>query len=112
MVKLVSIFSLKPGVDPDEVYKVWREKHTSWVKDKMLPKAKRYTINRLIHKYPLAGGTTAQFDIFGYEMIWFDNLESALRTAERLQSAQPEEFLVKFIKTCKMVIVEGENIKL
>ncbi len=112
MVKLISIFSLKTSVDPDEAYKVWREKHTSWVKDKMLPKAKRYTINRLVHKYPPAGGTTAQFDIFGYEMIWFDNLESALRTAERWQSAQPDEFLARFTNTCKMVIVEGENIKL
>ncbi len=112
MIKLVSIFSLRPGVDPDEAYKVWREKHTSWVKDKMLPRAERYTINRLIHRYPPAGGTNVEFDIFGYEMIWFDNLESALRTAERLQSAQPDEFLAGFTKTCKMVIVEGENIKL
>jgi hypothetical protein len=112
MIKLVSIFSLKPNVDPDEAYKVWRDKHTSWVKDQRLPKAKRYTINRLVHKYPPAGGSTAQFDIFGYEMIWFDNMESALRTAERLQSAQPDEFQARFAKTCKMVIVEGENIKL
>ncbi len=112
MIKLVLIFSLKPNVDAEEAYKVWREKHTSWVKDKILPKAKRYTINRLIHKYPPAGGTAAQFDIFGYEMIWFDNLESALRTAEGLQSTQPDEFLASFVKTCKMVIVEGENIKL
>ena len=112
MIKLVLIFSLKPNVDAEEAYKVWREKHISWVKDKILPEAKRYTINKVMHKYPPAGGTTAQFDIFGYEMIWFDNLESALRTAERLQSAQPDEFLARFAETCKMVIVEGENIKL
>jgi len=112
MIKLVSIFSLKTGVDPDEAYKVWREKHTLWVKDKMLQKAKRYTINRLVHKYPPAGGTTSEFDIFGYAMIWFNNLPSALRTAERLQSTQPDEFLTGFVKTCKMVMVEGENIKL
>jgi len=112
MIKLVSIFSLKPSVDPDEAYKVWREEHTSWVKGKMLPKAKRYTINRLMHKYPPAGGTTTEFDIFGYEMLWFGNLESALTTAEQMRSAQPDAFLAGFVKTCKMVIVEGENIKL
>ncbi|MEE8413353.1 MAG: hypothetical protein V3R96_02265 [Dehalococcoidales bacterium] len=112
MVKLVSIFSLKPGADPDEAYRVCRGKHTSWVKDKIQPKAKRYTINRLIHKYPPAGGTTTQFDIFGYEMIWFDNLAAALRAAEQLQNALPDEFLAGFVKTCQMVIVEGENIKL
>ncbi len=112
MIKLVLIFSLKPNVDAEEAYKVWREKHTSWIKDKILPEAERYTINRLIHKYAPAGGTAADFDIFGYEMFWFMDLESALRTAKRLQSAQPGEFLARFIKTCKMVIVEGENIKL
>jgi len=112
MVKLVSIFNLKQGVDLNEAYEVWCKKRTSWVKDKMLRKAKRYTINRLIHKYPPAGGATAQFDIFGYEMIWFDDLESALKTAEQLQSARPDEFLASFAKTCKMVIVEGEDIKL
>jgi hypothetical protein len=112
MIKLVSIFSLKPNVDTEEAYEVWCEKHTEWVKDKVLPRAERYTINRLIHKYPPAGGTAAEFDIFGYEMIWFGDLESALRTAEKLQSAQPDEFLARFTDTTKMVIVEGENIKL
>ena len=112
MIKLVLIFSLKPNVDAEEAYKVWREKHTSWIKDKILPEAKKYTINKIMYKYPPAGGTVADFDIFGYEMFWFTDLESALRTAERLRSAQPEEFLARFIKTCKMVIVEGENIKL
>jgi hypothetical protein len=112
MIKLISIFSLKPDVDSDEAYKAWREEHPSWVKDKMLPKAKRYTINRLMYKYPPAGGATTDFDIFGYEMLWFGSLESALATAERMRSAQPDAFLAGFIKTWKMVIVEGENIKL
>ena len=112
MVKLVSIFSLKPGVDPDEAYKVWREKHTPRAKDKMLPEAKKYTINRTVHKYPPAGGTVAEFDIFGYEMFWFNDLESALRATKRLRSAQPDEFLAEFATTPKMVIIEEENIKL
>ena len=112
MVKLVSIFSLKPGVDPDEAYQVWREKHTSWAKDKMLPEAKKYTINRTVHKYPPAGGTVAEFDIFGYEMFWFDDLESALKATGRLRSAQPDEFLAEFATSPKMVIAEEENIEL
>jgi hypothetical protein len=112
MLKLVSIFNLKSGVDPDEAYQVWREKHTSWAKDKMLPEAKKGAINRLIHKYHPAGGTVAEFDIFGYEMFWFTDLASALKAAGRWRSAQPDEFLAKFVKTCKMVIVEEENVKL
>jgi len=112
MVKLITIFSLEPGVDSNEAYKMWREKHASWVKDRILPEAKRYTINKVMHKYPPAGGTVADFDIFGYEMFWFTDLKSALKAAGRLQSAQPDEFLARFAKVCKMVIVEGENIKL
>jgi hypothetical protein len=112
MVKLVSIFSLKPGVDPDEAYQVWRKKHTPRAKDKMLPEAKKYTINRTVYKYPPAGGTVAEFDIFGYEMFWFDDLESALKATGRLRSAQPDEFLAEFATTPKMVIVEEENIEL
>jgi hypothetical protein len=112
MIKLVSIFSLKPNVDSDEACKAWREEHPSWLKDKMLPEAERYTNNRLMQKYPPAGGSTTEFDIFGYEMLWFDNLESALATAEQMRSAQPDAFLADFVKTWKMVIVKGENIKL
>ena len=112
MIKLVAIFSLKPNIDPEKAYMIWREKHTAWAKDKTLPEAKRYTINRTIHKYPPAGGTVAEFDIFGYEMFWFDNLESALKTTERLRNAQPDEFLAEFTTNPKMVIIEEENIVL
>ena len=112
MIKLVAIFSLKPNIDPEEAYKIWREKHTARAKDKTLPETKRYTINRTIHKYPPAGGTVAEFDIFGYEMFWFDNLESALKATERLRNAQPDEFLAEFTTTPKMVIIEEENIGL
>jgi hypothetical protein len=112
VVKLVSVFSLKPGIDADEAYKMWRGKHTSWVRDIALPEAKRYAINRVIHKYPPAGGGVAQFDIFGYAMFYFDDLESALKAAERLRSAQPDEFLSKYVTAYKMVVVAEENIKL
>ncbi len=112
MVKLISVFSLKPGIDPDQAYQAWREKHAPWAKDKMLPEAKKYTINVVIHKYPPAGGTVAEFDIFGYEMFWFDDLASALRATERLRSAQPDEFLTEFIATPKMVIAQEEAVEL
>lgn len=112
MVKLISVFSLKPGIDPDEAYKAWHEKHASWAKDKMLPEAKKYTINRVVHKYPPAGGTVAEFDIFGYEMFWFEDLESALRATGRLRSARPDEFLTEFTATNKMVIAQEEAVEL
>ena len=110
--QLASIFSLKSGVDPDKAYRVWREKHTTWAKDKTLPEARKYTINKVAHKYPPAGGTVAEFDIYGYEMFWFDDLASALRAAGRWQNSQPDEFLTEFVVAPKMVIVKGEEIKL
>lgn len=76
-------------------------------------------INTSIGEIKNGGGRTGA-RIVGKWRCWkncrgsapFDNLAAALRTAERLQSAQPDEFLVRFTKTCKMVIIEGENIKL
>jgi len=112
LVKLASIFSLKSGVDPDKAYRVWREKHTTWAKDKTLPEARKYTINKVAHKYPPAGGTVAEFDIYGYEMFWFDDLASALRAAGQWQSARPDEFLTEFVVAPGMVIVKGEEIEL
>jgi hypothetical protein len=112
MVKLVSIFSLKPGTDPDEANQAWHDQHASWIKDKILPEAKKYTTNRVVHKYAPAGGTVAEFDIYGYEMSWFEDLAAALKAAERWRSAQPDSFLTGFVSTHKMVIVAEEPIEL
>ncbi len=110
MVKIVEIFRLKPGVDADAAYRVWRGKHTVWIRDKILPGARKYAINRVIHKYPPAGGTVADFDIYGYAMTWFDDLAPALSAAGQLRSAQPDAFLTAYVTPPKMVIVEEENI--
>ena len=105
MFKVVSIFSLREKVDPDEAHRTWREKHASGVKNQLLPEAKRYTINRVVHRF-------GEVDIYGYSMIWFAAMDLALKAAERLRNAPPDEFLTKFIKTHKMVIVEEEKVDL
>ena len=74
----------------------------------MLPEVKKYHINRVVHRFK---GVNIE-DIWGFAEFWFDDMESAQRAVGRIQSAQPDEFLARFAKTCKMVIVEGENIKL
>ena len=106
MARFVSFWGLKPGVDPDEAYKYWREKHTLWAKEsKLLTEAKRYTINRVIHTF---GGS----DIYGFSDVWFDDMESALRTVRRLVSTPPDEFLAKWITTPNRIVVQEEDIEL
>ena len=105
MFKLVFIYSLKPKVDPDEAHRVWREKHTVWVKKNLLPGARKYTINRVVHGF-------GPVDIYGYSMIWFEDMDSAVKAAERLRNAPPDEFLTKFVETPKLVVVEEEKVEL
>jgi len=106
--KFTSIFGLKPGIDPDDTYRMWREEHVLYAKNLMLPEVRKYNINRVVRRFKDVNIE----DIWGIAEFWFDDLESALKTAEQLQSARPDEFLANFAKTCKMVIVEGEDIKL
>jgi len=105
MVKLLSIFGLRPGVDPEETYKHWLGKHGSWVKDKVLPEAKRYITNRVVHKF-------GETDIYGVAEIWFDDLESAQRAIGRLGSAQPDEFISKLITPPMRILVQEKDIEL
>ena len=105
MVKFVSFLSLRPGVDPDEAYKYWREKHTLWAKDKWLPEAKKYTFNRVIY-------TFGEVDIYGYIELLFDDMESALKAIGRLISAEPDEFLAKWITPPQRTFVQEEEMEL
>ena len=106
--KFNAIFGLQPGIDPDETYQEWREEHVFYAKNLALPDVKKYNINRVIHRFE---GVEIE-DIWGIAEFWFDDMESAQRAVGRIQGAQPDEFLVRFTKTCKMVIAEEENIKL
>jgi len=105
MVKFVGIFSLKPGVDPDEAYKYWREKHTLWAKDKMLPDLRRYVTSRVVRHF-------GESDIYGFAELWFDDIESALRAVERLRSAQPDEWLTEWIEVPTRFLVTEEEVDL
>lgn len=112
MIKLLSIFNLMPETDPDTAHRMWREQHAPRAKDSLLPEAKRYTINRILYKYPPAGGKVADFNYYGYEMVLFGDMASALKAAGRLRSAPPDEFLTTCVAASTMVLLEGENIRL
>lgn len=103
MVKLISIFSLRPGVDPDETYRHWLGKHGAWVKEKVLPEARKYSTNRVIHSF-------GESNVYGVAEIWFDDEESAMRAIGRLRDAQPDEFITKLITPPQRFLVQEKDI--
>ncbi len=106
--KFTAIFGLRPGIDPDETYRNWREDHALYAKKLTLPEVRKYNINRVIHRF----GDIPIEDIWGFAEFWFDDLESAQRAVERVQSAPPDEPHVKRITPAKRFIVQEEEVEL
>ena len=65
--KFNAIFGLKPGIDADETYQLWRGEHASYAKNLTLPEVKRYNINRVIHRF----GDVKREDVWGIAEFWF-----------------------------------------
>ena len=103
--KVVSVFTLRPGVDPDEAHRVWRDTSTQWVKRKLLPGARKFTINRVVYRY-------GEADIYGYSMIWVPDVDTAVKVAERLRTGAPDEFLTKYVKAPTLAIVQEDPVAL
>ena len=59
MVKYIALWSVKPGLKEQDIWKLWREKHTTWVKERC-PELKKYVQNKIIEELP--GG---EIDFFG-----------------------------------------------
>ncbi len=105
MVTFISIFGLRPGVDPEEAEKYWREKHTLWAKNILLPELKKYTRCRVIHSW----GPT---EIFGIAKMLFADLESAKRAVDRLVNAPPDDFLRSYITNVRRILATEEDVGL
>ena len=101
MVKFISVLDLRPGKNPEEVYKYWMENHTVWVKDKLLPEMKGYIINTVTR-------ALGEVDYWGVVEIWFDDMESAMRAIGRLEKAPPDHFLAELVKTPRRALVREE----
>lgn len=106
--KFNAIFGLKPGIDPDETYKMWREEHVLYAKNLMLPEVKKYNINRVVYRFK---GVNIE-DVWGFAEFWFDDMESAQRAVGRIQSAQPDEFHTQRITPAKRFIAQEEEVEL
>ena len=101
----MGINSLRPGIDPDETWRYWREKHTVWAKEKTFPELRKYTVSKVIY-------TFGPVDIYAVAQLWFDDVESAQRAIGRVISAPPDELLAKRVNPPQRIIVQEEEIEL
>ena len=95
MLKFVSFWALNRGVDSNETWKYWRETHSLWAKEKVLPDAKKYTINKVVRAF-------GEGDLFAFSEVWFDDFDTALKAAGRIIKAQPDELLSERITVPRM----------
>ena len=103
--KFSGIFGLQDGIDPDDTWKQWKEDHVQMGIDMTSPEVKKYTIDRVIHRF----GDVAVDDVWGISEFWYDSMEDAVRATERLQKATPDDFHTKRITPAKRMILEEEK---
>lgn len=99
MIKYMGIWSVKPGLDLEETWKVYRE-HVALAKETLQPELKKYIVNRVIE---------TETGISGVVEMWYEDLESAKRALSRLR-AIPDEFSKRI--TAQRLFAQGEEIKL
>lgn len=106
MVKYVVLNSLKPGVDPDEAWQYWRKQHADWAKKRFSPDAKKFVINRVVHRL-------GESNTFGFGEVSFNDVETGLKAMQRvIPFADEDDFRKKFITVEQRLFVVEEEIKL
>ena len=108
MVKYVSTFRLKPGIDPDEAVKLWHEAHIPRVLEakKKCYDIKRYVISRIL------SAPEAKPDFFGMAEQWFDDLDSAKKYMGYFLSQPPDAFSQCITDARRLFVVEEQEIEL
>ncbi|MFC1980864.1 hypothetical protein ACFLVN_01280 [Chloroflexota bacterium] len=106
MVKYVVLNTLQPGVDPDEAYQYWRKEHAAWAKKRFAPDAKKFVINRVVHRI-------GENNTFGFGEVYFNDVETGLSAMQRIIPFRDEDdFRKKFITVQQRFFVEEEEIEL
>ncbi len=114
MIRMISIFGLKPGCDPDEAYRLWKEKHTQFAKEVYLPELRKYTIHRVVETFTDTEGF-GKGEPYGVAQFLFDDLESARRAVNRMvtrSSEQLDEFANEYVLNPRRMLVEEEEVEL
>ena len=104
MVKLVTMFKLKPDFDPEESYKLWSEIHTAYIKKIFAPELKKYVIGRVVRQ--ATPGQEGE-DFFGVVQCTFENADDAQNAVKKVLNA-PDEFQNRIGESHRVVIEEKE----
>ncbi len=102
MIKILSIFALKPGYDPKESYQLWIKEHVPYVKKTMYPELKGYIVGKVVHG--LSSG-----DFFGSVQLSYNTLDDAKTAWSRILANPPDEFM-KRITDVRRVIIEEKDV--
>jgi hypothetical protein len=100
MINVISTFSLKPGYDPEETYKLWTEEHIPYVKKMLSPELQGYVIGRVVHN--LTGG-----EFYGGVRLSFRSLEDAKMAFGRLLT-HPDEFTARICNIRRIIVEERD----
>jgi uncharacterized protein (TIGR02118 family) len=106
MVKLVSLFNLRPGVDPAEFERDYHQIHIPLAKK--LPGQRKYTISKV------RPSKRRQVPFYRMAQNYFDDMDAlrqALASKEALETAQDQSFHSK-IQDFVQLICEEEEVQL
>jgi len=106
MIKYIALWVVKPGLDPDRIWKDWQEKHAPWVKERLAPDLKRYVQHRILEELP-----GAPVDFFGLTEFWFEDIESAKRAIARMTEPPLDDFMMTYAIPSKVRRVLAEEIE-
>ncbi len=102
MIKVVAITTLKPGSDPAEVERLWREVHVPRVRQYLVPELKRYVFDTVVSSI----GEASVY--FGMPELYFEDEESAQRAFARLMKDGPDAFQQSVNVIARLIVEERE----
>jgi uncharacterized protein (TIGR02118 family) len=105
MIKMVSIFTLPKGADPDGFWKYWKEIHVPDVKE-LRPSLKKYTINRIDHKI------VGEDKFWGLIETWWESEDDMRLAFSSLEGKEVANDFWSRVTGRYSVIVEEEEIDL
>ncbi|OGO20455.1 MAG: hypothetical protein A2144_00760 [Chloroflexi bacterium RBG_16_50_9] len=112
MIKVVAMYSLPEGTDPEEFWKFHTEIHASDIKKAYGPRVKKYVINRVTRIIK------GELKLFAIMETWFDNeeeLAEADKAAKAARAASGKTVVDDFASRVTgsfRAIVEEKEIKL
>ena len=104
MVKIVNVFNIKEGVDPEELWKHWMGEHAAPMKK--ATGLHRYVINRVIEKLPAHNGESEGVKYWGIVELWFDSKDAYYKAMSSAPPMSPEDMWASSVGPASVTVVE------